>query len=203
MSERGPAATPAGMVVTEQQLAEALESLLGETNAFASLNGVVQQLESNFGVNLSHKIDFIRSHIHHFLLRQSQSQNFMLQQKDHFTLPQAPISTPLLPRICLRIWPDIIPRKCSNGEKKRGGPGGLNKLCGVSPVLQTIVGQPTLPRTEIYDVNANLVRSNIIPNASRGEGSIDFFQLFRVMIVVVERYENGDPPSANRRIATG
>ncbi|KAL0294036.1 UNVERIFIED_CONTAM: Upstream activation factor subunit UAF30 [Sesamum calycinum] len=194
------------------------------------------------------------------------------------------------------------------GKKRRGGPGGLNKLCGVSPVLQTIVGQPTLPRTEIvkqlwayirknnlqdpnnkrkiicndelrlvfetdctdmfkmnkllakhitaleptkqtarnnkklkvdvesgkntddpvpiviisealatflgtderemsqaevlrqmweyikvhqleiYDVNADLVRSNIIPNASRGEGSIDFFQLFRVMIVVVESH---------------
>lgn len=33
--------------------------------------------------------------------------------------------------------------------KKRGGPGGLNKLCGVSPELQTIVGHPALPRTEV------------------------------------------------------
>ncbi|XP_016492438.1 uncharacterized protein LOC107811957 [Nicotiana tabacum] len=36
-----------------------------------------------------------------------------------------------------------------SGKKRRGGPGGLNKLCGVSPELQTIVGQATLPRTEI------------------------------------------------------
>lgn len=35
------------------------------------------------------------------------------------------------------------------GTKRRGGPGGLNKLCGVSPKLQAIVGQPALPRTEI------------------------------------------------------
>lgn len=35
------------------------------------------------------------------------------------------------------------------GKKRRGGPGGLNKLCGVTPELQTIVGQPALPRTEI------------------------------------------------------
>lgn len=34
--------------------------------------------------------------------------------------------------------------------KRRGGPGGLNKLCGVSPELQAIVGQPELPRTEVF-----------------------------------------------------
>jgi len=33
--------------------------------------------------------------------------------------------------------------------KRRGGPGGLNKLCGVSPELQVIVGQPAMPRTEV------------------------------------------------------
>lgn len=37
----------------------------------------------------------------------------------------------------------------SSGKKRRGGPGGLNKLCGVSPELQTIVGQATMPRTEV------------------------------------------------------
>ncbi|CAA2988467.1 alpha beta-gliadin A-V [Olea europaea subsp. europaea] len=35
------------------------------------------------------------------------------------------------------------------GTKRRGGPGGLNKVCGVSPELQAIVGEPALPRTEI------------------------------------------------------
>ncbi|KAL2495536.1 SWIB complex BAF60b domain-containing protein [Forsythia ovata] len=35
------------------------------------------------------------------------------------------------------------------GTKRRGGPGGLNKVCGVSPELQVIVGEPALPRTEI------------------------------------------------------
>ncbi|XVF87843.1 hypothetical protein PTKIN_Ptkin18bG0153400 [Pterospermum kingtungense] len=33
--------------------------------------------------------------------------------------------------------------------KRRGGPGGLNKVCSVSPALQAIVGEPALPRTEI------------------------------------------------------
>lgn len=35
------------------------------------------------------------------------------------------------------------------GAKRRGGPGGLNKVCGVSPELQAIVGQPAMPRTEV------------------------------------------------------
>ncbi|KAA8515595.1 hypothetical protein F0562_018794 [Nyssa sinensis] len=35
------------------------------------------------------------------------------------------------------------------GTKRRGGPGGLNKVCGVSTELQAIVGEPALPRTEI------------------------------------------------------
>jgi upstream activation factor subunit UAF30 len=35
------------------------------------------------------------------------------------------------------------------GTKRRGGPGGLNKVCSVSPELQAIVGEPALSRTEI------------------------------------------------------
>ena len=42
-------------------------------------------------------------------------------------------------------------------KRKRGGPGGLNKLCGVSPLLQPIVGHPTLPRTEVSLVNAHIL----------------------------------------------
>lgn len=44
--------------------------------------------------------------------------------------------------------------KCSGqpGAKRRGGPGGLNKICAVSPELQTIVGEPTMARTQVnYD----------------------------------------------------
>lgn len=37
----------------------------------------------------------------------------------------------------------------TTGVKRRGGAGGLNKVCGVSPELQAIVGEPALPRTEV------------------------------------------------------
>ncbi|KAL0362888.1 UNVERIFIED_CONTAM: hypothetical protein Scaly_1244000 [Sesamum calycinum] len=190
MSERGGAAAPpAGLVVTEQQIAEALEALLRETNTFTSLNGVVQQLESKLGVNLSHRVDFIRSQIQHFLRLQAQHQNFMSHHhhQGNFALNQTPnfhpVPSPHLPpnftahhtaegysfhqpppsQPQLSQPPPAPPVAVKNpsvtasvsakesvptAKKRRGGPGGLNKLCGVSPELQTIVGQPALPRTE-------------------------------------------------------
>ncbi|KAK4278385.1 hypothetical protein QN277_016238 [Acacia crassicarpa] len=50
--------------------------------------------------------------------------------------------------------------------KKRGGPGGLNKLCGVSPELQVIVGQPALPRTEIVKQLWAYIRKNNLQDPS-------------------------------------
>ncbi|KAI3766220.1 hypothetical protein L2E82_16272 [Cichorium intybus] len=35
------------------------------------------------------------------------------------------------------------------GTKRRSGPGGLNKLCGITPELQVIVGESALSRTDI------------------------------------------------------
>ena len=37
----------------------------------------------------------------------------------------------------------------TTGTKRKGGAGGLNKVCGVSPELQVVVGEPALPRTEV------------------------------------------------------
>ncbi|KZV56373.1 hypothetical protein F511_00370 [Dorcoceras hygrometricum] len=186
MSEAGPQVTPPEMVVTEHQIAEELTSLLSGANSFTSLNGVVQQLESKLGVDLSQKIDFIRSQIHHFLLLQSQTHNqhqesFSLHQtpkfnpvsSPHFTLtpnfivnqstvgygfgsplPSTPLPTllPAPPTVKTSSIPTVSTSAKESVpvvRKRRGGPGGLNKLCGVSPELQVIVGQPTLPRTEI------------------------------------------------------
>ncbi|XP_051135811.1 uncharacterized protein LOC127254637 [Andrographis paniculata] len=203
MGERVTAAA-AEMAVTEQQLAEALESILLDTTAFTSLNGVVQQLESKLGVDLSHKLDFIRGQIHHFLLR-SQPQSFLphqLQQNGRFILNQSPNFHPHLPHnfaaynpaegYGLRPAPPpqtsqrppplpvatasrmtvarVSPKaRVPAVRRRRGGPGGLNKLCGVSPELQTIVGQPTLPRTEIVKQLWAYIRKNNLqdPNNRR------------------------------------
>jgi hypothetical protein len=37
----------------------------------------------------------------------------------------------------------------SASKRKRGGPGGLNKVCAISPELQTIVGETAMSRTQV------------------------------------------------------
>jgi hypothetical protein len=37
----------------------------------------------------------------------------------------------------------------SASKRKRGGPGGLNKVCAISPELQTIVGETVMSRTQV------------------------------------------------------
>ncbi|XP_073001031.1 uncharacterized protein [Typha latifolia] len=57
----------------------------------------------------------------------------------------------------------------STGTKRRGGPGGLNKVCGVSPELQAIVGESTMPRTQIVKQLWAYIRKNNLqdPNNKR------------------------------------
>lgn len=52
------------------------------------------------------------------------------------------------------------------GGKRRGGPGGLNKVCGVSPALQAVVGEPALPRTEIVKQLWAYIRKNNLQDPS-------------------------------------
>ncbi|XP_022716200.1 uncharacterized protein LOC111275257 [Durio zibethinus] len=52
------------------------------------------------------------------------------------------------------------------GAKRRGGPGGLNKVCSVSPALQVIVGEPALPRTEIVKQLWAYIRKNSLQDPS-------------------------------------
>ncbi|KAF6144993.1 hypothetical protein GIB67_013344 [Kingdonia uniflora] len=52
------------------------------------------------------------------------------------------------------------------GTKRRGGPGGLNKVCNVSPLLQAIVGEPALPRTQIVKQLWAYIRKNNLQDPS-------------------------------------
>ncbi|XP_020582305.1 uncharacterized protein LOC110025946 [Phalaenopsis equestris] len=60
---------------------------------------------------------------------------------------QPPVATPApsAPRISAPATKESVPA----APKRRGGPGGLSKICGVSPELQVIVGEPKMARTEI------------------------------------------------------
>lgn len=50
-------------------------------------------------------------------------------------------------------WHHLNYHSAPAGTKRRGGSGGLNKVCGVSPELQAVVGEPALPRTEVLNLS--------------------------------------------------
>uniref|UniRef100_A0A0D9WAU6 DM2 domain-containing protein n=1 Tax=Leersia perrieri TaxID=77586 RepID=A0A0D9WAU6_9ORYZ len=50
--------------------------------------------------------------------------------------------------------------KESASKRKRGGPGGLNKICAISPELQTIVGEAVMSRTQIVKQLWQYIREN-------------------------------------------
>jgi upstream activation factor subunit UAF30 len=52
------------------------------------------------------------------------------------------------------------------GTKRKGGPGGLNKVCRVSPELEVVVGEPALPRTEIVRQLWAYIRKNNLQDPS-------------------------------------
>ena len=112
-------------MVTDQEISEAIESLFNNNikeegdendNSLSSLNGVVRKLESKLGVDLSHKLDFIRAQIHFLFQPQQHHQQQQQQQqqqqlphqhhqqqqqhqlpKDHFALHQSPNYHPAPP----------------------------------------------------------------------------------------------------------
>ncbi|EPS58295.1 hypothetical protein M569_16523 [Genlisea aurea] len=163
------------VVVTEHQIAEALDSLLRETRAFTSFDTVVHLLELKLGVDLSTKLEFIHARLQHYFHLQPRVVP-QHHQQDRFMAYQVPPSSqhavqsfaagvhsrPNLihhqsswpaapPPMMAAKKPVQIPAKESAppAKKRRVGTGGLSKPCGVSPELQTIVGQSTLTRTEI------------------------------------------------------
>ena len=48
---------------------------------------------------------------------------------------------------------DIFVTLCSVSKWKRGGPGGLNKVCKVSPELQAVVGETAMSRTQVLSIS--------------------------------------------------
>ncbi|ESW18542.1 hypothetical protein PHAVU_006G049900 [Phaseolus vulgaris] len=195
-------------MVTEEQISEAVSSLLRESNpsqrSFTTLNQVVEELQAKLGHDLSHKLDFITAQIN--LLFGSQPQppqpppqnahRQIQQPKDHFAPPpnpnfhSVPVSSgfqaPKFPNsnavvataadISRAVAPAPVPAPAPVNDapkestqtkaKRRGGPGGLTKLCGVSPELQVIVGQPALSRTEIVKQLWAYIRKNNLQDPS-------------------------------------
>ncbi|XP_030453332.1 la-related protein 6B-like [Syzygium oleosum] len=200
-------------MATDQEISQALQSLIRDSStpnkpnapALTSFNDVVHQLQSKLGVDLSHRLDFIRAQIRLLLYPSPPPQHVappppppttaLAPPKDHFVLhphhhhPQQPPNfhpspsafhsfPPVRPDLHAQHHPHVhqvqpvsLPAKESAPAKgkRRGGPGGLNKLCNVSPELQAVVGQPAMPRTEIVKQLWAYIRKNNLqdPNNKR------------------------------------
>ncbi|OMO76940.1 hypothetical protein CCACVL1_15299 [Corchorus capsularis] len=96
----------------------------------------------------SHELNFRQRH------PQPQQQQPQLQ-------PKAEVFT----QNAATVAPTEVPKE-SAPAKRRGGPGGLNKVCGVSPALQAIVGEPAMPRTEIVRQLWAYIRKNSLQDPS-------------------------------------
>lgn len=162
-------------MVSDQDIAKGVEYLLrhSDPNSITTVNGVVEQLETKLGLNLSHKAGFIRDQIDLFLRSQPQAfvphhpplhkDYFALHPQPHFPTTHFPSHFALHDEINFQqphppppqnadavVAPPQLPKESGQTRaKRRGGAGGLNKVCGVSPELQAVVGEPALPRTEI------------------------------------------------------
>ncbi|KAK4767799.1 hypothetical protein SAY87_002940 [Trapa incisa] len=183
-------------MATEQEILQALQTVLRESaGPKTTFSDVIQQVQSKLGgLDLSHKLDFIRSQIQ--LLLQPP------HNKDHFPFPQnpnfqpspsafhsfsghvpvphhpVPVSGPHHqppappqpdPHFINFSTPESAKESVPAKGKRKGGAGGLNKLCSVSPELQVIVGQPAMPRTEIVKQLWAYIRKNNLqdPNNKR------------------------------------
>ncbi|KAL5077425.1 hypothetical protein RYX36_016409 [Vicia faba] len=193
------------MVVSDEEVSEAIHSLFRETNprtrTFTTLNQVVQELQSKLGHDLTHKLDFITSQINLLFASQQpppriphrqlqhpqqppqqqqqtqQTQQLCFSDKDRFTLQQNPnpYSVPVTSvfrnnTVVASAADDATvaqPKDSAQPKpKRRGGPGGLNKLCGISPELQVIVGQPSMTRIEIVKQLWAYIKKNNLQDPS-------------------------------------
>ncbi|OWM83339.1 protein TRI1 [Punica granatum] len=184
-------------MVSDQEIARGVETLLRQSDptSVTTLNGVVRQLEAKMGLDLSHKAPLIRDLLlrsDHFALQhfpqtqmQQQPQHFsphfvlntQQQQQQHhhhhhdlnFRQPHPHLQPQPPPPPKPATAPELPKESAPPATKKRGGTGGLNKVCGVSPELQAIVGQPALPRTEIVKQLWAYIKKNNLqdPNNKR------------------------------------
>ncbi|CAL5409387.1 unnamed protein product [Camellia sinensis] len=116
-------------------------------------------------------------HQHQHHLQHPQSHLYRAVEELNFRNPLPPQSSqsrpqPLLPKREANVQNEatnaspISKESAPAGTKRRGGPGGLNKVCGVSPELQTIVGEPALARTEIVKQLWAYIRKNNLQDPS-------------------------------------
>ncbi|KAM1008974.1 hypothetical protein FF1_005303 [Malus domestica] len=96
-----------------------------------------------------------------------QTQQLRPQPQSQPQPPPPPVKTEAFPQNAPTAAPETPKESApSSGTKRRGGPGGLNKVCGVTPELQAVVGEPALARTEIVKQLWAYIRKNNLQDPS-------------------------------------
>lgn len=173
---------------TLNQVVSELQSKLGGYDLTHKIDFITEQINLLFAASSQHQ----QQHVHHHQQQQlqqppppqQQPQLISFERKDHFTLHQNPNSHSVPVTSAFRnnvvvssaavadasvahVSANVLPKESAQPKpKRRGGPGGLNKLCGVSPELQVIVGQPAMPRTEIVKQLWAYIKKNNLQDPS-------------------------------------
>uniref|UniRef100_A0A453D3L0 DM2 domain-containing protein n=1 Tax=Aegilops tauschii subsp. strangulata TaxID=200361 RepID=A0A453D3L0_AEGTS len=104
--------------------------------------------------------------------------------------------------------------KESASKRKRGGPGGLNKVCAISPELQTVVGETAMSRTQIVKQLWAYIRQNNLqdPDDKRkiicndelrivfGTDSTDMFKMNKLLAKHITPLDPKDQPSEAKKV---
>ncbi|CAG7887300.1 unnamed protein product [Brassica rapa] len=113
----------------------------------------------------NHPSQFSASHSQHFAL-QPPYYSYDLNFQQPYPPPQLHQQQSPRQGFSLLVSRDANASLSAVKTKRKGGPGGLNKVCKVSPELQVVVGEPALPRTEIVRQLWAYIRKNNLQDPS-------------------------------------
>ncbi|KAI4296000.1 hypothetical protein L6164_035992 [Bauhinia variegata] len=147
-------------MVSDQDIAKGVESLLRQSdpNSITTLNGVVQQLEAQWGLDLSHKAGFIRDQIN--LLLRSHPQPFPPHSpppKDHFAPnqhPQFPTTHQQQFPPHFALHPNPVPDEINFRQPQPPPTAAL-------PLPAQLQPQPPVTKGEVFPQNAGAVASEV------------------------------------------
>jgi upstream activation factor subunit UAF30 len=207
-------------MVLEQEIAERLKEILQTADlTTTTTTSIRRKLEEELGVDLTSKKAFIREQVDLYLLQQQQQ----LENNEVKEEADEGIENEVKEEEHSSEQPGDeeedeeededegsgkrSKKSSSNKEKSRKGTGGgFNKLCGLSPELQSVLGVSELSRTQVVKQLWVYIRENDLQDPQNRrkilcddklrsvfrKDSIDMFEMNKVLSNHILRLENGN-----------
>lgn len=214
-------------MVSEQEIAERLKEILQTADLTTTTTASIRRkLEEELGIDLTSKKAFIREQVDLYLLQQQQllENNEVKQEYDEGLENEVKgVKVEVKEEEQSSEQPgdeeeddeeDEVEgsgkrskKSSSNKEKsKRGTGGGFNKLCGLSPELQSVLGVSELSRTQVVKQLWVYIREKDLQDPQNRrkilcddklrsvfrKDSIDMFEMNKVLSNHILRLENGN-----------